>query len=117
MKPYGMELLLDFKGVDLSDLSRKKLEDYFIQLCDLIQMKRHGEPLFWEDDSDTPHLNGVSAIQFIETSNVVCHGLPLLKAVYINVFSCKAFDTEAAKRFSAEFWQAESVVFTVVTRT
>ena len=55
--------------------------------------------------------------QFIETSNVVCHPLPILKAVYVNVFSCKAFDTEAAKRFSVEFWRAESVVYTVVTRT
>lgn len=117
MTPYGMELLLDLKGCDLSDLSPKKLEDYFIQLCDLIGMKRHGEPLFWEDHSNIPHLHGVSAIQFIETSNVVCHPLPLLNAVYVNVFSCKMFDTELAKRFSLEFWRAESVVFTVVTRT
>lgn len=117
MTPYGIELLLDLKGCHLSDLSREKLEKYFIQLCDLIQMKRHGEPMFWEDYSDIPHLHGVSAIQFIETSNIVCHPLPLLKSVYINVFSCKTFDTEAAKRFSIDYWQAESVVFTVVTRT
>ncbi len=116
-KPYGLELLLDLKGCDLSDLSRKKLEDYFIQLGEMIHMKRHGEPLFWEDHSGIPHLHGVSVIQFIETSNVVCHPLPILKAVYVNVFSCKAFDTEAAKRFSVEFWRAESVVFSVVTRT
>ena len=50
-------------------------------------------------------------------ANVVAHPLPMLKAVYVNVFSCKAFDTESAKRFSVEFWRAESVVYTVVTRT
>ena len=117
MKHYGIELLLDLKGCDLSDSSRQKLADYFAQLCDLIDMKRHGEPLFWEDHSGIPHLHGTSALQFIETSNVVCHPLPMLKAVYLNVFSCKAFDTELAKRFSVEFWRAESVVYTVVTRT
>ena len=48
---------------------------------------------------------------------MVCHALPLLQAVYLNIFSCREFDTEAAKRFSVAFWGAESVVFTVVTRT
>jgi S-adenosylmethionine/arginine decarboxylase-like enzyme len=116
-KPYGLELLLDLKDCDLSDLNQKRLTAYFIQLCDLIGMKRHGEPVFWEDHSGIPHLHGLSAIQFIETSNVVCHALPLLRAVYLNIFSCKAFDAETAKKFSVEFWKAESAVFTVVTRT
>jgi hypothetical protein len=117
MNPYGIELLLDLKGCDLGHLSPEVLQDFFIRLCDLIGMKRHGEPVFWEDHSGIPHLHGLSAIQFLETSNVVCHPLPMLKAVYVNVFSCKAFDTDAAKRFCAEFWRAESVVYTVVTRT
>jgi S-adenosylmethionine decarboxylase len=116
-KPYGLELLLDLKDCDLSDLSREKLTDYFVQLCELIRMKRHGEPVFWEDHSNIPHLHGLSGIQFIETSNVVCHALPLLKAVYLNIFSCKDFDTEAAKRLSVEFWKASYCVFNVVTRT
>lgn len=80
-------------------------------------MVRHGEPLFWEDRSGIPHLHATSAIQFIQTSNVVAHPLPMLNAVYLNIFSCKPFDTEQAKRFSVEFWRAESVDYTVVTRT
>lgn len=116
-KPYGLELLLDLKGCCLEDLSREKLTDYCKRLCDLIRMKRHGEPVFWEDTSRVPHLHGLSAVQFIETSNLVCHALPLLGAVYLNVFSCREFDTEAARQFSAEFWKARSAVFTVVTRT
>jgi S-adenosylmethionine/arginine decarboxylase-like enzyme len=115
-KPYGLELLLDLKGCDLSGLSREKLTDYFIRLCQLIGMKRHGEPLFWEDQSGIAHLHGTSAIQFIETSNVVCHALPLLQAVYLNIFSCREFDTEAAQRFSADFWKAGAVLSTIVVR-
>jgi S-adenosylmethionine decarboxylase len=116
-KPYGVELLLDLKGCHLADLSRSKLADYFIRLCDLIGMKRHGDPVFWEDHSGVPHLHGLSGFQFIETSNVVCHALPLLGAVYLNIFSCKEFDLEAARRFSKEYWGADSVVSSVVTRT
>ena len=117
LDPYGIELILDLKGCDLSDLSRQKLTDYFVELCDLIGMQRYGEPMFWEDDSGIPHLHGISAVQFISTSNVVAHPLPLRRAVYLNVFSCKPFDTEAAKTFSVKFWRAESVVYTVLTRT
>ncbi len=105
------------EGCDLSDLSRKKLQDDFSQLCDLIRMKRHGDPLFWEDHSGIPHLYGVSAIQFIETRNVVCHPLPKPRADCVNVFSCKEFVIDAAKRFSIEYWRAGSVIYTVVTPT
>lgn len=117
LQPYGLELLLDLKECDLSDLSREKLTLYFVELCRRIGMKRHGEPLFWEDHSRIPHLHGLSAIQFIETSNVVCHALPLLRAVYLNIFSCKTFETEAAQQFSMTFWKASTAVTTVVTRT
>jgi S-adenosylmethionine decarboxylase len=115
--PYGLELLLDLKGCDLSDLTRERLTAYFIDLCRRIGMKRHGEPVFWEDHSGIPHLHGLSAIQFIETSNVVCHALPLLRAVYLNIFSCKPFDTEEAQQFSMSFWKADSAVASTVVRT
>jgi len=114
---YGLEMILDLKGCDLSDLSREKLHKFFIDLCDLIDMKRHGDPVFWEDTSDIPHLRGVSGFQFIETSNVVCHPLPMLNAVYLNIFSCKEFNIDQALKFCTEFWGATSENHTVVSRT
>lgn len=114
---YGLEMIIDLKGCDLSNLDREKLGKFFVELCDLIKMKRHGDPVFWEDTSDIPHLRGVSGFQFIETSNVVCHPLPMLNAVYLNIFSCKEFDTEEALNFCKEFWGAKSEVHTVVVRT
>jgi S-adenosylmethionine/arginine decarboxylase-like enzyme len=113
---YGLELIIDMKGCDLSDLNKDKLGRFFVELCDLIEMKRHGDPIFWEDHSDIPHLRGTSGLQFIETSNVVCHPLPMLNAVYLNIFSCKKFDTEKALEFSMKFWGATSENHTVVTR-
>ncbi|MBX4189432.1 S-adenosylmethionine decarboxylase, partial [Candidatus Parcubacteria bacterium] len=113
---YGLEMIIDLAGCDLSDLSEEKLGKFFVELCDLIKMKRHGDPIFWIDHSDIPHLRGVSGIQFIETSNVVCHPLPMLKTVYLNIFSCKEFDTTAALEFCKAFWGAESEVHTVIPR-
>lgn len=117
IKPYGLELIIDLKGCNLSDLSKEKLAEFFVTLCEKIHMRRHGEPMFWEDWSGVPHLHGISGVQFIETSDVVAHPLPLLKACYINIFSCKQFDTEMALKFCKEFWKATSAVHTVVTRT
>ena len=113
---YGLELVIDLAGCDLSDLTKEKLGRFFVELCDLIQMKRHGDPVFWEDTSDIPHLRGVSGFQFIETSNVVCHSLPLLKTVYINVFSCKEFNTDKALNFCKKFWGSTSENHTVIPR-
>ncbi len=113
---YGLELIMDLKGCDLSDLSREKLKRFFVELCDLIKMVRHGDPFYWEDTSDIPHLQGISGFQFIETSNVVCHPLPILKAVYLNIFSCKEFDTDEALKFCKDFWGATSENHTVITR-
>ncbi len=113
---YGLELIMDMSGCDLSDLNKEKLGRFFVELCDLIKMKRHGDPVFWEDTSDIPHLRGVSGFQFIETSNVVCHPLPMLGTVYLNIFSCKEFDTEVAAKFCKEYWGAASENHTVVPR-
>lgn len=99
------------------DLSRDRLEAFVKDLCDLIQMNRHGDPIFWEDDSGIPHLHGLSIVQFIETSTIVCHPLPMLESVYLNIFSCKAFDASDASRFCREFWSAQAVKETLVVRT
>jgi S-adenosylmethionine/arginine decarboxylase-like enzyme len=113
---YGLELVIDLKGCNLDDLSKEKLTKFMIELCDLIKMTRHGDPIFWEDSSDIPHLNGTSAFQFIETSDIVCHALPILKAVYLNIFSCKEFDPEDALKFCMKYWEATSENHTVITR-
>ena len=113
---YGLELIMDLKGCDLSDLSKEKLRTFFVELADRIDMVRYGEPIYWEDHSDIPHLRGISAIQFIQTSNFVCHPLPLLNAVYLNVFSCKTFDVDDALKFCMDYWGAKSENHTVVAR-
>src|SRR5262245_8570294 len=113
---YGLELIMDRKGCPLEPLTQSKLTQFFIDLCVRIDMRRHGEPMYWEDWSGVPHLQGISAIQFVETSNIVCHALPLLEAVYLNVFSCKEFDTEDAIKFCREYWGATSDTHSVVVR-
>ena len=119
---YGKELILDLHNCDSDTFTRKSIEDYFKGLCDLIEMDR--SELYWWDDHGVPaeeqetqpHLKGTSAIQFITTSNVTIHTLDILKNVYLNIFSCKDFDTEAAKTFSENWFKGEIVNSQIIQR-
>ena len=105
---YGMELVLDLHDCDPTTFTREAIELYCSDLCKLIDM----EPCmlhFWDDrdvpeaDRQTnPKTKGTSAVQFILTSSIVIHTLDLLRAVYLNIFSCKRFDSDVAATFSAQ---------------
>ena len=115
MKRYGKELILDLHNCDPETFNRKKIKKYFKDICKAIDMKR--SKLTWWDDYNIPeeekqtepHLKGTSAVQFIMTSNITIHTLDLLGAVYINIFSCKDFDCEIAKKFTANWFKGNIV--------
>ena len=114
-KPYGYELILDLHGCDSSTFTRESIENFFIELCKKIDMKRQ-DLYFWDDlDSlpeekqTSPHTKGTSAVQFIITSNITTHTLDDLKKVFINVFSCKFFDPIIVEIFSIKWFKASYV--------
>lgn len=119
---YGKELVLDLHNCDTTTFNRESIEQYFIELCDLIDMQRC-ELHFW-DDLDTPedekqtspHTVGTSAVQFILTSNITIHTLDLLGKVFINIFSCKDFDPKKAAEFTVNWFKGEIVQTTVLDR-
>lgn len=121
-KNYGQELILDLHRCNPDRFTREVIGEYFVSLCDLIDMERCD--LHWWDDRDLPeaeketepHLKGTSAIQFIRTSNVTIHTLDILKNVYVNVFSCKDFDPKIAKDFTAKWFEGEVVNYQVIVR-
>ena len=122
MRTYGKELILDLHRCDPTTFTRSGIRKYFRELAELIDMERC--KLCWWDDfrvppeerQTEPHLKGTSAIQFIKTSNITIHTLDLLHAVYLNIFSCKDFDADVAKKFSAEWFKGEAVNYHVIER-
>jgi S-adenosylmethionine/arginine decarboxylase-like enzyme len=122
MKNYGKELIIDIHKCDPSTFNRRNINKYFKELCQLIDMEPeklcwwddHGVPL--EERQTEPHLKGTTAVQFIKTSNIVIHTLDLLQNVYINIFSCKKFDAEIAKDFSAKWFKGEIINSHIIER-
>ena len=122
IKPYGKELILDIHNCDPATFTRKSIQNYFNELCNLIDMERC--KLCWWDDYDVPpeeqetepHLKGTTAIQFIKTSNITIHTLDLLQNVYVNIFSCKEFDADTAGKFTKEWFKGKVVNSHIIER-
>ena len=119
---YGNELILDLHGCNASQFTRPAIEAFFIELCNLIDMERC-DLHFWDDvgvpeeeQQTDPKTKGTSAVQFILTSTIVIHTLELLRVAYVNIFSCKNFDTDEAAEFTAKWFGSADWTANVVTR-
>ncbi|MCP4650810.1 MAG: S-adenosylmethionine decarboxylase [PVC group bacterium] len=109
-KIFGYELVLDLFECDADVItSKKKLKEYVDTLCKLIKMKKYGKtllPYFGEKEEFT---KGYSLVQLIETSSITGHFSDYWKTAYINIFSCREYDQNLAKKFSKEFFGAKRV--------
>ena len=85
-----------------------------MERCDLHFWDDVGVPK--EEQQTDPKTKGTSAVQFILTSTIVIHTLDLMKTVYVNIFSCKEFDTDEAAEFTAKWFDSEDWTKQVVTR-
>ncbi len=109
--PYGKELILDIHNCQMRKFERKMLKKFFKKLCKKIKMKK--EDLYFWDYQDSPkeykkapaHLKGTTAVQFIQTSNITIHTLDDLKQVYLNIFSCKEFNTDEVISFCCNYFK------------
>lgn len=110
---WGYELIMDMHGIDASKITRKDLTAFFVALCERIDMIRVGDPIFWDAENDKDqypeHLRGITAVQFIRTSNITGHFMAS-GDVYLNIFSCKEFDPAVAKEFTTHFFSAKRTI-------
>ncbi len=108
-KPYGQELILDIHDVPLDLFTSKIIKKFAKDLTKEIGM-REGPEYSWgsigdegmykPDGKGNEKKDGLSHIQFLWESSIVIHALDELQKVFINVFSCKEFDSDKAERFA-----------------
>jgi S-adenosylmethionine decarboxylase len=120
---YGLELVLDLHHCDRTTFNRSSIEAFFTDLCRLIEMERCDVHFFDELTSDpivrvlNEKTKGTSAVCFILTSSIVVHALDLLESVYVNIFSCKDFDTTVAGEFARDWFRGTIVHSTCLQRS
>ncbi len=116
-KSFGKELILDLYDCDYQTItSEQKLNDFLVQICDLIKMKRYGKPLVERFGFGKDFTSGYSIVQLIETSSIVGHFSDFWKSSYINIFSCKDFDEQKAADFTKKFFKAKKIKKRVIIR-
>ena len=121
MDTYGKELILDLHDCNLELFNEKDLTRFFVELCDLIGMQREQLNFWGYDDPEEkaaapPHLKGITAVQFMLTSNITIHTLDDLKAVYLNIFSCKNFNAMKTASFCKDYFKGNIVNRVILER-
>ncbi len=107
-KTYGYELVMDLYECEADMLSSKKrLQEYVDMLCKVINMKKFGKTLIPYFGDNAAYTKGYSLVQLIETSSITGHFSDLWKTAYINIFSCRKYNPDKAKKFTKEFFKAK----------
>lgn len=122
IEDYGKELILDLHDCTIYTFTRQSIRTFCEELCNLIDMEAC-EFHFWDEEDlpddqrqTNPKTAGISAVQFILTSNITVHTLYKLGKCFINVFSCKEFDHHIAEKFAKEWFDGTVVTNTVIRR-
>ena len=113
---WGMASAIDIYDCDPNLIRDADAIRYFVaELCDLIEMKRFGETQvvhFGEDE----RVAGYSMVQLIETSLISAHFANQTNAVYLDVFSCKPYNSQTVREFSQAFFKGRKSTLQVALR-
>ena len=108
VEPWGWSTVVDLKGCNPEYIrSESKIKEFTKELIDLLEMKAFGEchvVKFGED----PRVTGYSMFQLIETSCITAHFAEDTNSIYLDIFSCKDYDSTQAAEFTKKFFEAES---------
>ena len=105
---WGYHLSLDcYGGVKRLITDKNNITAFAKDLVKRIDMKAYGEPQvihFGEDDKQ-----GYTLIQLIETSNITAHFCDDSGNFYMDVFSCKPYDTTKVLETVNQFFAPKKI--------
>ena len=112
---WGISASIDLQGCDSVMIKTpKEIERFVIELCKEIKMKRHGDVMI--DRFGDGELEGYSFLQFIETSSITAHFDEPESRAFIDIFSCKYYDSQVTAEFCKNFFKADSYQMNVLLR-
>jgi S-adenosylmethionine/arginine decarboxylase-like enzyme len=113
---WGYHIMLDCSECDLEKIKNKDNILLFVEtLVDRVNMKTHGDAIIENLLPGTDN-EGYSVLQMITTSNVSCHFVNSTRDAYIDLFSCKFFETETVIATVNEFFKPTSLKINLIER-
>lgn len=107
--PWGLSISVDLYDCDLEIMkNEKKIREFAQTLVKRLDMKAFGDTHVVNFGED-PRVAGFSMFQLIETSAIAGHFANASKAIYLDIFSCKAFRPHEAAAFCKSFFKAKEM--------
>ena len=101
---WGIASSFDIYNCDPDTIrSAERIQQFVVELCDLIEMKRFGETTV-VNFGENERVAGYSMMQLIETSLISAHFANKTNTVYLDVFSCKLYDPDIVADFAQRFF-------------
>jgi S-adenosylmethionine/arginine decarboxylase-like enzyme len=117
MEYWGYHLILDCKNCDLEKIqSPDYIKDFVETLVDKIEMIPFGEPNIQHFATHNSDAAGFSLVQLIETSSITGHFVDKSGDAYLDIFSCKKFDTKKVEELVKSFFNPKKISTTYLTR-
>ncbi len=115
-KAWGLLTSLDLHDCSPTKVrSEADIKKYVKELCKLIDAKPFGETVVVNFGADE-RIAGFSMTQLIETSLISGHFVNRNNTIYIDVFSCKAYDPAVVAEFTKKFFEAKDMNTHVIVR-
>ena len=108
--PWGYHALFDCQSCPIERItSEENIREFINEIVSAIDMKSYGEPMIAHFATHDADASGYSFCKMIETSNITGHFSDKTGDCYIDVFSCKEYDTDVAIDVIDDFFRPDEV--------
>lgn len=114
---YGPHLTLDLGLCDVRILnSMEACFDFLYKLPNIINMNKITQPYVFRYDGRFPEEAGITGCVIIAESHISLHTYPKKAFAFVDVFSCKDFDTDKAKDYIIDYFLSKSPIYNIIYR-
>ncbi len=114
-KPWGKSVAIDLSECAHDRLiSGELLKEFIAEVIKIVGMEAHGP--CYVDRFGEGEIEGYSAMQFIKTSSIAVHLDEVGNRAFIDIFSCKHFESAPAEKYAKDFFKAQSSKIVELTR-
>ena len=107
VEPWGWELILDCRGGNDNIRHAPSIASFCKELVRVLDMEAYGEPQIVKFGKDNK--SGYTLVQLITTSNITAHFCDETGDFYLNIFSCKPYDSMRAIHKVQEWFEPWSI--------
>jgi S-adenosylmethionine decarboxylase len=114
----GMHLIIDLKGCrNLERLSDKRfIENFLLELVEIAKMKAITKPNVLYYEHEEKEESGVTGFVIIADSHISIHTYPFKESLYLDLFSCKIFDSRKIISYVKGIFRPGSIADRLIKR-